>query len=227
MLRQPQLHNPGSRVSICTWLLLKAPPPHTRTRTYTHTPDQSHTPSLQLLWVAEVWAPGCGTSHFRWRGRMMTADSTWCDTVTKSWPHPHSPHSLIPSVRPSVHILTSSSLCLPRARSFRSNYSSSTCLDGSTFMKITTWAVPPHPPSTVCFYSASHCASLNLTYFIHFSILFWGVQVMLLSQMTHLKGSTAHPVYYFAAGHCLFFYFYVLFLFLFRLYVAWDGISCM
>ena len=83
---------------------------------------------------------------------------------------------------PSVPLLKSSHLhhsAFPHARSSRSNNSSSTgtCLDGSTFMKITTWAVFfffSFFPSTVCFYFASHCASLNFTYFIHFLFFFLG-----------------------------------------------------
>lgn len=132
----------------------------------------------------------------------------------KVGPTPHSPRSIVPdSLCPSVHILTSSSLRLPRARSFRSNNSSSTstCLDGSKFMKITTSAVFLFPPVPCVFYSASQCASLNFTYFIHFSILlFW----MVPSSFIVGKTWTLNKIlgFFFTSLFCFFFFSGLMFL---------------
>lgn len=119
MLRQPQLHNQGSRASVGTSL----PPESHRQNTHAHT-------ILPLPWATEAWALGCGMPCLRWRRRMMTADSSQCDTLPthpQKWaPPPHPPPAL-----PSVHIFTS--LSIPRPCSLRYSSSTSTCLDSSTW----------------------------------------------------------------------------------------------
>lgn len=102
MLRQPQLHSSITRahVHVCA--------PHYLQSATRRIHMLAHTrATLQLPWATEAWALGCGMPCLRWRRRMMTADSSQCDTP-KNWPHPHSPSPpvsfTLSLVLPSPHI---------------------------------------------------------------------------------------------------------------------------
>lgn len=91
MLRQPQLHSSTAPQPGLTCMCVHLITSRVLHNTYTCSLTRSHTcTALQLPWATEAWALGCGMPCLRWRRRMMTADSTQCDTP-KNLPHPRSP----------------------------------------------------------------------------------------------------------------------------------------
>lgn len=193
MLRQPQLHNRGSRVSVGTWLLPK-PPRQTHTHARTHArarADQSHTPAVAM--------GARGVSIRVWHAPSQVArenDDSWQHAVwhhhQKLAPPPTPPAAFC--LIPSVLLFTSSHL----HRSTSPVHAHSGPIIAPAPAPV--WMAPqqnhnvgcsPPPPVLCVFYSASLCASLNFTYFIHFSILlFWMVPSCVLSQPHCIVGKT-------------------------------------
>lgn len=147
MLRQPQLHSSITRahVHVCAPHYLQSPTQHIQTHAHAHT--HIHNPAVAM--------GDRGVSARVWHALSQVAqenDDSWQLAVwhpPKNLPHPHSPSPSVSfSLPSSLSLFTSSHLSLSlslfltlsHACWLWSNNSTSTCLDSSTFMKITMWA---------------------------------------------------------------------------------------
>ena len=145
MLRQPQLHSSITRAHVhaCAPHYLQSPT-HTHARTHTlmltYTLTHIHNPAVAM--------GDRGVSARVWHALSQVAqenDGSWQIAV---W-HPLPKICPTPTVSSSLSLLFTSShlslslllfLTLSHACWLRANNSTSTCLDSSTFMKITMWA---------------------------------------------------------------------------------------
>ena len=159
MLRQPQLHSSITRAHVhaCAPHYLQSPTQHAHTHTHTHTRThlraRIHNPAVAMGdrgVSARVWhalSQVAQENDDSWQLAVWHPPPKKKKSAPPPLPHRHPSRSPSLSVSPlftSSHLSLSLSLSLFLTLSHAcwlwSNNSTSTCLDSSTFMKITMWA---------------------------------------------------------------------------------------